>query len=96
MPPIVHTTGLTKRYGITTALDALDLDIDEGVVFGLLGPNGTGKTRTIRLLLGLSRPTSGSASIAGSIRGRTRSRSTDWSRSYLAKRRCGPSSPAAR
>ncbi len=65
MAPIVHTTGLTKRYGTTTALDALDLDIDEGVVFGLLGPNGAGKTTTIRLLLGLSHPTSGSASIVG-------------------------------
>ncbi len=57
--------GLTKRYGATLALADLDLEVRQGEVFGLLGPNGSGKTTTIRLLLGLLRPTSGRAAIAG-------------------------------
>jgi len=61
----IQTVGLTKRYGATLALDALDLTVAEGEVYGFLGPNGSGKTTTIRLLLGLHRPTSGSASVFG-------------------------------
>ena len=61
----VQTEGLTKRYGSTLALDALDLTVSQGEVYGFLGPNGSGKTTTIRLLLGLHRPTSGSASVFG-------------------------------
>jgi ABC-2 type transport system ATP-binding protein len=61
----IHTQGLTKRYGATVALDALDLDVREGEVYGYLGPNGAGKTTTIRLVLGLHRPTSGRAEIFG-------------------------------
>jgi ABC-2 type transport system ATP-binding protein len=61
----IRTTGLTKRYGIVTALDGLDLAVPEGSVFGLLGPNGAGKTTTFRLLTGLSRPTAGSAEVNG-------------------------------
>ncbi|MEZ5140571.1 MAG: ABC transporter ATP-binding protein [Acidimicrobiales bacterium] len=61
----VRTEGLTKRYGSTVALDHLDLEIEEGEVFGYLGPNGAGKSTTIALLLGLIRPTSGSAAIYG-------------------------------
>ena len=57
--------GLTKRYGATLALADLDLEVRQGEVFGLLGPNGSGKTTTIRLLLGLLRPTSGRAAVAG-------------------------------
>ena len=57
--------GLTKRYGDTTALIDLSLEVYKGEVFGLLGPNGSGKTTTIRLLLGLLRPTDGRASIEG-------------------------------
>jgi ABC-2 type transport system ATP-binding protein len=57
--------GLTKRYGATLALADLDLEVRQGEVFGLLGPNGSGKTTTLRLLLGLLRPTSGRAAIAG-------------------------------
>jgi beta-exotoxin I transport system ATP-binding protein len=62
---MIRTDGLTKTYGDVTALDALDLEVRRGEVFGLLGPNGSGKTTTIRLLLGLLRPTSGRARIAG-------------------------------
>jgi ABC-2 type transport system ATP-binding protein len=63
-PPIA-TVGLTKRYGSTLALDALDLTIEPGEVYGYLGPNGSGKTTTIRLLLGLHRPTAGHAALFG-------------------------------
>jgi ABC-2 type transport system ATP-binding protein len=58
-----HT--LTKRYGATTALDALDLRVQPGEVYGYLGPNGSGKTTTIRLLLGLHRASAGRAELFG-------------------------------
>src|SRR5262245_22326127 len=56
---------LTKDYGQIRALDALDLSVAPGEVFGLLGPNGSGKTTALRLLLGFMRPTAGKATIAG-------------------------------
>lgn len=55
----IRAEGLTKQYGDTVALDHLDLEVAQGQVVGYLGPNGAGKTTTIRLLLGLSQPTSG-------------------------------------
>ena len=61
----IRTTGLTKRYGATLALDGLELSIAEGEVYGYLGPNGAGKTTTIRLLLGLHRATAGRAELFG-------------------------------
>jgi ABC-2 type transport system ATP-binding protein len=61
----IRTEQLTKRYGATLALDALDLEVVPGEVYGYLGPNGAGKTTTIRLLLGLHRPTSGRAELFG-------------------------------
>jgi len=63
--PRIETSELTKRYGETLAVDRLDLSISEGSVYGFLGPNGAGKTTTMRLLTGLTRPTSGTGSIAG-------------------------------
>jgi ABC-2 type transport system ATP-binding protein len=62
---VITTESLTKRFGDFTALSGLDLEVDEGEVFGYLGPNGSGKTTTIRLLLGLLRPTSGRATVLG-------------------------------
>lgn len=62
---LILTDGLTKVYGRITALDSMSLEVRRGEVYGLLGPNGSGKTTTIRLLLGLLRPTSGWANIAG-------------------------------
>ncbi|HVA19854.1 MAG TPA: ABC transporter ATP-binding protein [Solirubrobacteraceae bacterium] len=65
MKPAIRTEGLSKRYGGTLALDGLDLSVGEGEVYGYLGPNGSGKTTTIRLLLGLHRPSSGRAELFG-------------------------------
>ncbi|MGO9247655.1 MAG: ATP-binding cassette domain-containing protein [Solirubrobacteraceae bacterium] len=65
MQPVIHTQGLTKRYGETLALDGLDLTVQPGEVYGYLGPNGSGKTTTIRLLLGLHQPSAGSARLFG-------------------------------
>ena len=61
----VRTMKLSKAFGDLVAVDSLDLTIRRGEVFGLLGPNGSGKTTTIRMLCGLLRPTSGSALVAG-------------------------------
>jgi ABC-2 type transport system ATP-binding protein len=63
--PVVAIDRLTKRYGEFTALDELSLTISAGQILGLIGPNGAGKTTAIRILVGLSRPTSGTARIAG-------------------------------
>ena len=63
--PAVRTERLRKTFGPLVAVDALDLTIDRGEVFGLLGPNGSGKTTTIRMLCGLMEPTSGRAEVAG-------------------------------
>src|SRR5436305_6107793 len=65
MNAAVSTVGLSKRYGDTLALDRLDLTIEPGEVYGYLGPNGGGKTTTIRLLLGLHRPTRGRSALFG-------------------------------
>jgi polyether ionophore transport system ATP-binding protein len=61
----IRTEGLSKRYGDTLALDALDLTVKRGEVYGYLGPNGAGKTTTIRLLLGLHRPSAGRGELFG-------------------------------
>jgi len=61
----VTTTGLTKRFGAQTAVDGLDLVVPSGAVYGFLGPNGSGKTTTIRMLLGLVSPTAGSRTLLG-------------------------------
>ncbi len=69
--PVLRTVGLTKVYTDfwgrprVTALDRLDLEVRRGEVFGLLGPNGSGKTTTIKLLLGLIKATSGDAFVFG-------------------------------
>jgi ABC-2 type transport system ATP-binding protein len=63
MTATIRAEQLTKRYGHVIALDSLDLEIEQGEVFGYLGPNGAGKSTTIALLLGFVRPTSGSARI---------------------------------
>jgi len=62
---IVQTSELTKHYDGFTAVDRLNLRIEEGEVFGFLGPNGAGKTTTILMLLGLTEPSSGTAQVCG-------------------------------
>jgi len=61
----IRARDLRKTYGSETALDGVSLSIPTGTVYGFLGPNGAGKTTTMRLLTGLSRPTSGTASVRG-------------------------------
>jgi ABC-2 type transport system ATP-binding protein len=63
--PVVVIEGLTKRYGDLTALEDLSLTIPAGQILGLIGPNGAGKTTAIKILVGLLRPSSGTAHIAG-------------------------------
>src|SRR4051812_44804391 len=59
----IRAKGLTKKYGDFTAVDKLDLTVEQGEIFGLLGPNGAGKTTTILMLLGLSEPSAGTARV---------------------------------
>ena len=63
--PVIQTEGLTKRFGKIVAVDDLSLTVPRGHVFGLLGPNGSGKTTTMGMILGLTRPTAGSFRLFG-------------------------------
>lgn len=63
--PAILTHALTKRFRHQVAVDAIDLVVPRGAVYGFLGPNGSGKTTTIRMLLGLIRPTAGSVDLLG-------------------------------
>jgi ABC-2 type transport system ATP-binding protein len=65
MSAAIRATALTKAFGAKRALDAMDLVVDEGSVFGFLGANGAGKTTTLRLLTGLARATSGTVEVLG-------------------------------
>lgn len=61
----IHTINLSKRYGSHLALESLSLEVNNGEVFGFLGPNGAGKTTSMRMMVGLMRPTSGQVRIDG-------------------------------
>ncbi|MCL2453792.1 MAG: ABC transporter ATP-binding protein [Micrococcales bacterium] len=74
MTPAIETRGLVKAFGEHHALDGLDLTVEPGSVFGFLGPNGSGKTTTLRVLLGLARPTAGTAKVLGHDAGHPRIR----------------------
>ena len=63
--PAIRTSGLTKRFGDQAAVAGIDLDVPRGAVYGFLGPNGSGKTTTIRMLLGLVRATAGEIEVLG-------------------------------
>jgi ABC-2 type transport system ATP-binding protein len=65
MGPIIQTQDLTRRFGDLTAVDHLNLAIPAGEIFGLVGPDGAGKTTTLRMLCGLVNPTEGTATVAG-------------------------------
>ena len=62
---VIRARDLTKRFGNLTAVDHLDLDVPRSIIYGFLGPNGSGKTTAIRMLCGLLTPTEGSASVLG-------------------------------
>jgi ABC-2 type transport system ATP-binding protein len=62
---VIRTHGLVKKYGAITAVDGIDLDVREGDVYGFLGANGSGKTTTVRVLLGLVLATSGAVEVLG-------------------------------
>lgn len=83
--PAVHTEKLTKVFGDVTAVDNVTFDINRGEVFGVLGPNGSGKTTTIRMLCGLLTPTSGTATVAG-FDVRTQSEEIRWNIGYMSQR----------
>ena len=61
----IEVKSLTKRFGSLTALDQLSLDVEKGELFALVGPDGAGKSTTMRLLCGIMDPTSGEAWVAG-------------------------------
>jgi ABC-2 type transport system ATP-binding protein len=65
MEPIIQTVNLTRRFGSLTAVDHVNLAVNAGEIFGLVGPDGAGKTTTLRMLCGLLDPTEGSARVAG-------------------------------
>ncbi|GHT33267.1 hypothetical protein AGMMS49574_18580 [Bacteroidia bacterium] len=65
MKNVIETDRLTKRFGIFTAVDQISFEVEEGEIFGFLGANGAGKTTAMRMLCGLSVPTSGKARVAG-------------------------------
>jgi len=62
---VIQARGLTKRFGSLTAVNQLDLDVPRSIIYGFLGPNGSGKTTAIRMLCGLLTPTEGSAEVLG-------------------------------
>ena len=62
---VIQATDLSKKFGEFTAVDSLNFEVHRGEIFGFLGPNGSGKTTTIRMLLGLMKPTSGSMELLG-------------------------------
>lgn len=65
MSTLIETTNLSKRYRDTLAVNELNLKVEQGEIFGFLGPNGAGKTTTILMLLGLTEPTEGCATVCG-------------------------------
>ncbi len=82
MTAALSASGLSKRYGKTTALHAVDLEVEAGELVGLLGPNGAGKSTLVKIACGLVAPTAGEARVAGAAAG---SRTARASTGYLAE-----------
>ncbi len=82
MTAALSARSLSKRYGRTTALDAVDIEVEAGELVGLLGPNGAGKSTLVKIACGLVRPTAGEAQVAGAAAG---SRAARASTGYLAE-----------
>src|SRR6056300_1225968 len=62
---VIQVDKLTKKFGDFTAVDAISFDVSKGEIFGFLGANGAGKTTAMKILVGISKPTSGNATVAG-------------------------------
>ena len=62
---VIHVENLTKMFGDFTAVDAISFEVKKGEIFGFLGANGAGKTTAMKMLIGISTPTSGEANVAG-------------------------------
>ena len=77
-PFAVRLEGVTKRFGKHTAVSGLDLEVPQGVIYGLLGPNGSGKTTTIRMIMGILHPDEGRVSLFGADADETRRRSVGY------------------
>src|SRR5580704_13294853 len=67
---MIEVSGITKRYGATVAVDDLSFKVEPGQVTGFLGPNGSGKSTTMRMIMGLDRPSAGQTTINGVTYGR--------------------------
>jgi len=65
MPIVIKTENLTKRFGSFTAVDSISFEVEKGEIFGFLGANGAGKTTAMKMLIGISKPTSGKGWVAG-------------------------------
>ena len=91
---MIRTKELTKHYGRVVAVDGVDLEVDEGDVYGFLGPNGSGKTTTVRMLLGLVLATSGSIELLGRSMPGARARCCRASVRWWRARRRTPDCPA--
>ena len=65
MEEVIKVEELTKRFGAFTAVDHISFTVEKGEIFGFLGANGAGKTTAMRMLCGLSKPTSGKGTVAG-------------------------------
>jgi ABC-2 type transport system ATP-binding protein len=77
--PVIEAEGLTRRFGDFVAVDALDLEVERGTIYGFLGPNGSGKTTTVRMLIGLLTPSAGSIKVLG----RRLQRDSEWLRRHI-------------
>ena len=62
---MIEARGLTKRYGDKVAVDNISFTVEPGTVTGFLGPNGAGKSTTMRMIMGLDKPTTGTVTVAG-------------------------------
>ena len=71
MQNAIELAGVTKRFGKKTAVDGLDLAVPTGAIYGFIGPNGSGKTTTLRMILRIIQPDSGQVTVLGKLRGRT-------------------------
>ncbi len=90
--PLLRLDRLSKRFGDRLAVEALTLDVAPGEIYGLIGPNGSGKTTTVKMIVGLYRPTAGQVLIAGIDLGAEPERAKGGRSGWLRFPRCWASS----